>query len=149
MPLPIASSENLNIPAGDFNGDGLAVVMLSGGRYGGDWAVHALIDGDSLGVLHTEVDDRRKHELQSDPGYPDRAIETAYIWLTGEMKRQGMRVVSFECHNSKYGPDERPYFCLAQAIVASEAFVPAPGVTYADEMTLDAVMGYVRSGEQR
>jgi hypothetical protein len=142
MPLPVASSDGLTIPAGDFNDDGLAVIILQGGRYGGDWTVHAMIDGDSLGEFSTEVDARRKAELQTDPGYPDRAIETAFIWLMGEAKRQGMRVVFFECLNSRYDAESRPYFCAAQALVASAAFTPEAGVTYADEMTLDAVMGY-------
>jgi len=145
MPLPISSSEDLSIPAAEFNEHGLAVIMLSGGRYGGDWVIgaSASADGGELGVLgevRTSVDDRRKRALENDPGYPDRAIETAFIWLMGEAPKHGWRVVGFECLNDQYGPAERPYFCLARAIIASERFEPAPGVTYSDEMTLDAVM---------
>jgi hypothetical protein len=40
------------------------------------------------------------------------------------------------------GEAERPFFGLAQAIVANTAFIPKPGVTCADAMTLDRVMGY-------
>lgn len=39
MPLPVSSSEPLSIPAAEFNEHGLAVIMLSGGRCGGDWAI--------------------------------------------------------------------------------------------------------------
>ena len=144
MPLPISSSEDLHIPASQFNEHGLAVLMIPGGRYGGDWSITFSGAGHvKCGALFTSVDDRRKQELQQDPGYPDRAIETAFIWLVGETRKQGLRVVGFECLNSQHGPAERPYFCLARAIVASEKFVPVPGARYADEMTLDEAMGYV------
>jgi len=52
-------------------------------------------------------------------------------------------VVGFECFNDRYGEAERPYFCLARAIVARQGFEPAPGAVYADELTLDAVMAGV------
>lgn len=143
MPLPIASSEALNISPSEFNEHGLAVIMLPGGRYGGDWVIQAVsADGQSQpeGEFRTSVDDRRKRELESDRAYPDRAIETAFIWLTGETKRQGLRVVGFECLNDQYSEAERPFFCLARAIIAGPTFEPAPGAVYADEMTLDAAM---------
>ncbi len=145
MPLPIASSEDLTIPPRSFNENGLAVIMLSGARYGGDWVISATASahGPAFGKLWTSVDERRKQALEQDPGYPDRAIETAFIWLAGETKRQDLRVVMFERLNDQYGESERPYFCLARAVIASEKFTPMPGVTYADEMTLDAAMGYV------
>jgi hypothetical protein len=143
MPLPVGSSENLSIPAGQFNGDGLAVIMLSGGRYGGDWVIGASAsdDGPRLGEFMTEAGSSRT-ALERDPRYPDLAIETAFTWLMGEAPKRGWRVVGFECLNDQYGEAERPYFCLARAVVASGKFKPSPGVTYADEMTLAAVMGY-------
>jgi hypothetical protein len=143
MPLSIASSEDLHISVSHFNEHGLAVLMLAGGRYGGDWTVRANSRDNTVGEFRTAVDDRRKQALLKDSGYPDRAIESAFIWLMEQAKRQDLRVVSFENLNGKYAEAERPFFCLAQAVVANEIFKPAPGVTYADEMTLDAVMGYV------
>ena len=144
MPLPVASAEPLNIPEAAFDANGLAVLMIPGGRYGGDWSITFSGPGHvNCGTLLTAVDERRKQELLTDPGYPDRAIETAFTWLAGETRKQGLRVVGFECLNSQHSPAERPYFCLARAIVASKAFIPEPGVTYADEKTLDAAMGYV------
>lgn len=146
MPLPISSSEDLSIPDSQFNEHGLAVIMLSGGRYGGDWVIGASASADGgvlgvLGELRTEAGSS-KATLERDPRYPYLAIETAFIWLVGEAHRHGWRVVGFECLNDQYGEAERPYFCLARAVVASEKFEPAPAATYADEMTLDAVMGY-------
>ena len=143
MPLPVASAEALDIPESAFDGNGLAVLMIPGGRYGGDWTVSVMAGDINCGSLSTTAPERSKRELLSDPGYPDRAIETAFIWLISETRKQSLRVVSWECLNSQHSPAECPYFCLARAIVASEAFTPAPGVTYADEQTLDAVMGYV------
>jgi hypothetical protein len=153
MPLPIASWVNLAIPAGLFNEHGLAVLTLQGGRYGGDWVITPVSqDGRYLagGEFTTSAgSERRMQALLTDPGYPDRAIETALIWLMGEAKRQGLRVVMFECLNGQYPETDRPYFCAARAVIASQSFKPAPGVIYDDEQTLDAVMGYVprKTGE--
>jgi hypothetical protein len=117
--------------------------MLSGGRYGGDWVIGASTnaDGDLLGEVRTEAGASRR-ELERDPRYPYLAIESAFAWLVGEAKRLGWRVVGFECFNDQYREEDRPYFCLARALVANASFVPRPGVAYADEMTLDAVMDY-------
>ena len=146
MPLPVSSSENLSIPPDQFNADGLAVIFLSGARYGGDWTVTTSVsaDGPVLGGFNTGAGASRP-ALKGDPRYPYLAIETAFIWLRGETARLGWRVVGFECLNDQYGERERPYFCLARAIIAGERFTPAPGVAYADERTLDAVMGYGRA----
>lgn len=142
MPLPIASSESLSIPEAEFNEHGLAVVFLSGGRYGGDWVIGACTE-DSGGIGEFSTDGGpSKAELERDSRYPDLAAETAFTWLRGEAGRLGLRVVAFDCLNSRYGPAERPYFCLARAVVANASFEPKPGAVYADEMTLDAVMGY-------
>jgi hypothetical protein len=147
MPLPIAASEDLAVPASMFNGDGLAVLILQGGRYGGDWVIRPVAAdgaGSPAGEFTTSAgSERTMQALLTDPRYPDRAIETAFIWLTGEAKRQGLRVVAFECLNSQYGAGERPYFCAARAVIAGRSFKPAAGVMYDDEQTLDAVMGYV------
>jgi hypothetical protein len=141
VPLPVSSSNPLAVPADQFNADGLAVVFLSGGRYDGDWIVAAstAADGPQLGGFTTEAG-AALTELKNDPAYPDRAIETAFIWLHSQSARLGWRVVGFECLNDQYEPGERPYFALARAVIASGAFTPAPGVIYADAMTLDEVM---------
>jgi len=139
MPLGVSSSTGLDIPAGTFNSDGLAVIMLSGGRYGGQWVitVSAQADGPQFGEFWADSDGR---VLTGDPRYPDLAIETAFIWLMAEAPPRGWRVVSFENLNRHYGPGERPYFCLARAIIASSSFTPQPGAVYADQMTLAEVM---------
>ena len=150
MPLPYVTDQALRIPAGAFNADGLAVLAVQGARYGGDWHV-AVTDQadqqDSLGRFQTEAGGAsRKRELTSDPGYPYRAIESAFIWLIEQTRAQDLRVVMFTCLNHHYGPDEAPYFCAAQAVIADGSFVPQPGTLYADEQTLDQVMGYTSTG---
>jgi hypothetical protein len=146
MPLPFCVTQALDVPPADFNAHGLAVVDIRGGRYGGDWVVSAVIAGrqpdEVIGRIDTEAGGRRDH-LTSDPQYPDRAIETAFVWLNDETRRRGWRLVSCECANQGIPAHQAPYFCAARVIIASETFVPAPGVTYADELTLDHWMGYV------
>jgi hypothetical protein len=132
MALPIADATPLNIPGTAFNDDGLAVLAIPGGRYGGDWSIGVMAGDVNCGKIFTSVEDHRKQALQHDPGYPDLAIETAFTWLAGQAREHGWRLVSWESFNNRYGPGERPYFCLAQAIVANETFTPKPGVTYAD-----------------
>jgi hypothetical protein len=148
MPLSVESAEALDIPESAFNSDGLAVLMVPGGRYGGDWSVTFVGPDDvKFGKIFTAAG-RSKQELLNDPRYPYLAAETAFIWLVGQAREQGWRVVSWECFNDQYGEDERPYFCLARAIVASEKFTPAPGAAYADELTLDEAMGYIQNAAQ-
>ena len=92
------------------------------------------------------MDEGRKRALKDDPAYPDRAVESAFIWLIEQTRAQGLRVVMFECLNHHYGPGEAPYFCAARAVIASPVFVPQPETRYADEQTLDEVMGYTGAG---
>jgi len=142
MPLPYETRKPLNLPATSFSGDGLAVLQVQGGRYGGDWVISVTDGQDSFGELEAHAPPGRKAELMRDPGYPDRAIETAFIWLLAQAQERGWRVVYWECLNGQYGPREVAYFCTARVIIANERFAPQPGVKYADEQTLDAVMGY-------
>ncbi|HEY5987167.1 MAG TPA: hypothetical protein VIV12_12455 [Streptosporangiaceae bacterium] len=145
MPLDYTSTA-LDIPASAFNADGLAVLLLQGGRYGGDWVIHAVPfqpkadREDSYGRLDTFTPSDQA--LLSDPRYPYLAVESAFIWLNDQARQRGWRVVAWECLNAHYGAQERPYFCAARAIVTNQSFVPVPDVTYADEQTLDQVMGY-------
>lgn len=149
MPLPYITGKALDIPAGAFNADGLAVLIAQGGRYGGDWHIAFTAQDDrqeALGRFQTDAGGATaKRALTGDPGYPYRAIESAFIWLMEQAKAHGWRVVGFECLNSHYGPDEAPYFCAAQALVAGDSFMPQPGVFYADALTLDQVMGYTEA----
>jgi len=150
MPLPCIPGADLQIPPGVFSSDGLAVLLLQGGRYGGDWHIAVTTAADQTDCLGSfQTDTPRKQQLLPGPRYPWLAVETAFIWLTAQAQEHGWRVVGWECLNRHYGPGEAPYFCAAQAIVADATFTPLPGTTYADEMTLDEVMGYSTAREDR
>jgi len=145
MPLPCIPGADLQIPPDVFSSDGLAVLLLQGGRYGGDWHIAVTTAADQTDCLGSfQTAPHQQQELLTDPRYPWLAIETAFIWLMAQAQEHGWRVVSWDCLNGHYGPDEAPYFCAASAIVANEAFIPQPGVTYADQQTLDQVMGYAK-----
>lgn len=135
MPLPYNVNDALDIPAEAFNADGIAVIEIRGGRYGGDWVISASAgraDG-TIGEIETCYDLSRD-DLTKDERYPDLAVDTAYVWLHGEMKQRGWRLLAWENFNAHCGPDERPYFMAARAVVGSDKFVPAAGVKYADEI---------------
>ena len=151
MPLAVASAEPLDIPESAFNANGLAVIMVPGGRYGGDWSVNFMgADDAKFGEIFTAAPESSKRKLLSDPGYPDRAIETAFIWLVGQAREHG-------CGSSASSASTRPTATPSAPTSAS----PAPSsparrssrcrVPYADEMTLDEAMGYVttETGEPR
>jgi hypothetical protein len=149
MPLPIRESCDLELPGELFNDNGVAVIQLSGGRYAGDWEVSVLnsADGPRLGRFSTEVAWQDKPALEKDPRYPYLALETGFAWLMGQAAEHGWRVVGYSVLNHLYDSDTAPYFCLAQAVIANRGFTPSPGVEYADEMTLDQVMGYSTAKE--
>lgn len=130
MPLQVDQSISLNLPAGVFNSDGLAVVMLSGGRYGGNWVVKAIPDADgdpaNPAGQFTTFAGSPKAALLHHPRYPDLAVETAFIWLMGQVMHLGLRVVRFECLNSQFDEATRAYSCLARAVIANRSFTPSP-----------------------
>jgi len=76
MPLAYTVDQPLQpIPVDQFNADGIAVVMVSGGRYGGQWVMDAYVDHDNpdaqpIGSIETTPDDR-----------PSMAVDTAYVWM--------------------------------------------------------------------
>lgn len=135
MPLHYDVEEELNIPAELFNADAIAIININGGRYGGDWVISASARGvdESLGQINTSHD-RSRYDLTQDERYPDLAVDTAYVWLHDHVKKHGWRLLVWENFNSQIGPDERPYFAYARAVIGSDKFVPAPGVKYADEI---------------
>lgn len=138
MPLPYDTSKNLDIPTSTFNDDGIAVIDIRGGRYGGHWVINAFVAGADereAGSIETCYDLRRD-DLTKDERYPNLAADTAYVWLHGEMKQRGWRLLAWENLNQHYPAGERPYFMAARAVIGSDKFVPAPGVKYADEMAV-------------
>lgn len=144
MPLEYETTKPLTINS--YNENGLAVLAVQGGRYGGTWAISAVPVGGAqpAGEIRTFLDQERHPDLTNDPRYPNLAIESAFIWLRDQTANQGLRLVYFECLNHRHSAGEAPYFCAAQAVIAGPAFRPQPGVEYADTWTLDHAMA-VRS----
>jgi hypothetical protein len=139
MPLEYGTTQPLTIDTYDENG--LAAIVVQGGRYGGTWVITATAnDGRAVGELRTSLDEQRHPDLVDDPRYPYLAIESAFIWLREQTEHQGLGLAYFECLNHHYPPGDAPYFCAARAVVAGPEFVPTPGVEYADGWTLDQAM---------
>jgi hypothetical protein len=130
--LTVVPEKDLELGDDAFSEDGLAVLFVSGGRYGGDWNMAASTgaEEDSRGSFWAT---RPGGVSPDDPQYPDMAVEAAFGWLAGQARARGWRVLSWENLNSEYGPAERPYFTLARAVLGSERFTPLPGARYADE----------------
>lgn len=135
MPLPHDVTMPLDISSDDFNSDAIAVIDFTGARYGGHWVINARVRGtkDSAGEIDTCYDLSRD-DLTKQERYPNLAVDTALVWLSGEVKKRGWRLLTWDNLNEQYGPDERPFFMAAQAAIGSDAFEPVPGVTYADEI---------------
>ena len=134
MPLPYTVTEPLNVPTAAFNSDGIAVLRVGGGRYGGDWVIDALDGGQAVWGSIETCYDLGRDDLTKDARYPDLALDSAFVWLNGEAKKRGWRLIFWESLNSGIPQDEKPYFTVARAMLASEHFVPMDGVTYADEL---------------
>ena len=118
MPLAYTVDQPLQpIPVDQFNADGIAVVMVSGGRYGGQWVMDAYVDHDNpdaqpIGSIETTPDDR-----------PSMAVDTAYVWMNDELTRAGMKIAGFKSLNAQYPPDQAPFFAAAQFLVVDKSWV--------------------------
>jgi hypothetical protein len=111
MPLTYEVCEPLVIPDDAYNADGIAAIIVTGGRYGGCWSLSALPaggpqQGQPVGEIFTEKDER-----------PSMAVDTAVVWVNEACVLAGVKLAHFESLNYKYGPDEAPYFASAMFLV--------------------------------
>jgi hypothetical protein len=138
MPLDHTTITPLEIPNAAFNADGLAVLLLRGTRETGTWVIQAGAGGEvGLGQLQTFIPEQGG--FLDDPHYPDLAVETAFVWLNEQARRQGWRVVSWECLNAYYDPEQRPFYCAARAVVVNRTFIPVQNEQTLE--TLELIMG--------
>lgn len=137
MPLLYTTVSGLAVNSGSFNGDAVAVLNIQGTGYGRKWMIivsdedYATVGEFAAGRLETE-------SISDSDDYPLRVLETAYVWVHDQATKRGWRVLAWNA--DEYPTNQRPHFIAAQVLIGSEAFVPTPGVVYADEMTLDQVM---------
>lgn len=112
-PLGYTVTMPLSIPADCFSPQGLAVLLVTGGSYGGCWVMNALpIDmnnepGDPCGTIETA----------DAPRQPDRALSAARAWFEDYCTNTPFMLVRFQSINQRYGPDEAPFFSSAQVAV--------------------------------
>lgn len=103
-------------PDDAFNADDVAVILVNGARYGGQWALNAwpVKDGrpseNPVGEIFTEKTDR-----------PDVAVDAAYVWINDACTKAGMKLAHFVNKNSEYGPNEAPFFAAALFVVDRRA----------------------------
>jgi hypothetical protein len=130
--LPVQTEDSLMLSGESFNADNLCAVFVCGTRAGGDWIMNVMLTpyGSPIGSFWA----RRVNGLSpDDTRFPGMANRAAFGWLRDQARARGWRLLGWEDMNDKYGPGERPFFTLAQAVLGSASFVPEPGVQYADE----------------
>jgi hypothetical protein len=108
-----SSAVPLRVPPSAFNGDGIAAVILTGTRYGGEWVINACIGAGESPTVIGSVETGRTDD-------PDVAAETALAWVAEECARLGLTVAHVVNCNDRYGPDERPYFTTSQVLVVNQ-----------------------------
>lgn len=123
MPLAYEVRKTLNIPQTAF-GDDIAVVLVTGGRYGGSWVLRAFPmqdgkPGDAVGEIMTDPDER-----------PSMAVDTALIWVNDACVKAGWNLAAHQDRNYEYAPEEAPYFAAALFVIdrrpAPETTIPVP-----------------------
>jgi hypothetical protein len=110
MPLAYEVHQALTIPASAYNSDDIATILGTGGRYGGQWVLKAvLVQGGEprfsdpiLGEMLTAKDDR-----------PDMAVDTAYVWVNDACVKAGVKLAASKNLNSSYDAESAPYFASA------------------------------------
>lgn len=108
MPLAYEVTQPLMIPADAWNADDIATILVTGGRYGGQWALRALIVADGkpaeacVGEIFTAADNR-----------PSMAVDTALIWVNDTCAKTGVRLAGFNNLNHTYDAGSAPYLASA------------------------------------
>jgi hypothetical protein len=138
MPAPYTTYQGLQIPAGSFNHDGIAELLVRGLHMGPQWVIRAFPEQDPLdswGCVFTDYPrsgTTLSFLIQPDDHSATQALDSAFVWLKDEARTHDWRVIRWERLNRPLPPWEQEP--LARAQVADHRFVPVDGVTYADEL---------------
>jgi hypothetical protein len=111
MPLQFQVVKPLVIPGDAYNADDVAVIVVTGGRYGGQWALNAIAThgskkGCPIGEIETERDER-----------PSMALDTALVWVNDACAKARVKLVTWQNKNDQYGPDEAQFFASAIFVI--------------------------------
>jgi hypothetical protein len=114
-PLGYGIDAPLAIPASCFSDKGIAVLLVTGGSYGGQWVLNALpmnMDGtvsdQPCGTITTA----------EAPRDPERALTAARAWFEAHCEGTPFALIDLKSLNHMYGPNEAPFMASGQAIVA-------------------------------
>lgn len=138
MPLHYEVIEPLTVPVNEFNENHIAVLLVVGNRYGGQWKIDVLSQRErsgeaaALGTIEAFHDHQRVN-LTDSPRYPQLGLDTALIWLLTEAKDKGWRLLTWEDVSDQVPEDARKFTIGARVALGSDQFVPAPAAVYADE----------------
>jgi hypothetical protein len=106
MTLDYQVTEPLTIPDAAFSANDIATLVVTGGSYGGMWALNAI-------STHTSPDQATAiGSIQTDdaPQRPDLAVEAAEAWMREECERLGFKLAHVANQNHVYPPDQAPFF---------------------------------------
>ncbi|MFF3730847.1 hypothetical protein ACFYXM_11125 [Streptomyces sp. NPDC002476] len=143
MPLHYEATKPLTVPDSEFNENHIAVLLVIGNCYGGQWTINLLSqrehpdEATPLGTIETFYDHQRE-DLTDSPRYAQLGLDTALVWLLAEAKRRNWRLLVWESVNDQVPEDARKFTIGARVALGGEQFVPAPGAKYADEVLTGA-----------
>lgn len=100
------------LPTARFNEDGIAVLILTGSRYGGEW---------SLGLLGPDDQDNPIASVRTDKTEdPDVALLAGIAWVREQAATIGLKVAHAASQNHRYPADQRPFFATAQVVLVDK-----------------------------
>lgn len=112
MTLDYDVIQPLQIPDDAYTDD-IATIVVTGGSYGGIWALHAISthqlpdDAEAIGGIETA----------EAPRQPDAAFAAAHRWIQESCAEAGLVLAHFKSLNSTYSPGEAPFFCGGQFFI--------------------------------
>jgi hypothetical protein len=113
MPLPYHVTDELDLTQLTYNSDDIATLIVTGGRYGGDWALNALAVTDgrpSETPIGSIMTDRPGHG-------PGMAFDTAYVWVNDACVKAGVKLAHGADKNDERPVEERPYFATGLFLI--------------------------------
>ncbi|WP_280422764.1 hypothetical protein [Nocardia carnea] len=104
--------QTLEIPDEAYTDD-VAVVVVTGGSYGGAWVLNAI----SPHLPPDKVEPIGSIETAQAPRRPDLALEAAHHWIRESCTQAGLALAHFKELNSAYSPAEAPFFSSGQFLI--------------------------------